>query len=229
MLLDGSSARSIPANDVKVLIVDDHPVFRRGLRQAIEEQKPHWHVAEACNGQEALRHCDAQKVHIAVLDYEMETKSGGKKSGVDVARHLRRAHPAIRVVILTMHKDPALFRDATRAGVGVYVLKDEPITEVIRAIQVAIDGGKFLSEGVNEIIKNEARDDSGFAKISVLTTKERELLRLIAEDYTSKEIAQALDCSVHTVNTHRQSMSIKLGLRGSHSLLRFAYAHREEL
>ena len=229
MSLPDTIVRFIPTEGVNVLIADDHPVFRRGLREAIEERKPTWIVAEASDGQEAIRLCDNTKFHIAVLDYQMEAKSGGKKTGVDVARHLRRSHPSIRVVILTMYDDPEFFRDATRVGVLGYVLKDEPIAEVIRAIELAIEGRHYLSDGVNQNLKTNLRDDSDLARISLLTTKERQLLRLIALDHTSKEIAQALDCSVHTVNTHRQSMSIKLGLRGSHSLLRFAYAHREEL
>ncbi len=213
---------------VRVLIADDHPIIRSGLREAIQGQRGKWLVFEAPDGEQAVECCQTNPIDVAIFDISMP-----KLDGLAAVRMARRQKPALKVILLTMYDDPALLEEGLTLGAQGYVLKDEPIAVVLEALRAVLKGERYLSPALQNRDKNR---DSASKPLSdsnpdldSLTVTERKILRLIGEDLTSKEIADRLQCSVHTINAHRQNLSIKLRLSGSHSLLKFAFDNRDRL
>jgi DNA-binding NarL/FixJ family response regulator len=212
----------------KLLIVDDHPVFRRGLREIIEERRIFEVIGEAADGKTALELLADHKPDIIVLDIDMP-----RLNGLEMARHLQREKSPIRIVFLTMYKDEDLFNSAMDVGVKAYVLKENAGEEIIGALQKVAKGETFISPSLSHA--GERRRDRVQAlllskpQIEELTAAERRILKLIAEDRTSKEIADVLRISIKTVENHRLSICHKLNLHGSHSLLKFAFDHKSHL
>jgi DNA-binding NarL/FixJ family response regulator len=212
----------------KLLIVDDHPVFRRGLREIIEERRIFEVIGEASDGKTALEMLDDHKPDIIVLDIDMP-----RLNGLEMARQLQREKSLMRVVFLTMYKDEDLFNSAMDVGVKAYVLKENAGEEIIGALQEVAKGETFISPSLSHA--GERRRDRVQAlllskpQIDELTAAERRILKLIAEDRTSKEIADVLGISNKTVENHRLSICHKLNLHGSHSLLKFAFDHKSHL
>jgi len=211
---------------VEVLIADDHPVFRKGLRRAIEEQPGSWRVREAADGEEAVKLCRAHRVDALILDVSMP-----RLDGLGTMRRLREENLPVRAMLLTMHDDEELITAGMELGVLAYVLKDDDIADCLRALHLLLEGKHYLSPSLFNRFMQTRQDVNALkpAKpdLSQLTVTERKILGLIADDLTSKEIAARLRCSVHTVNAHRQNLSTKLGLSGTHSLLKFAYDYRQ--
>jgi len=212
----------------KLIIVDDHPVFRRGLREIIEERRTFEVIGEASDGKTALDLLSDRKPDIIVLDIDMP-----RLNGLEMARHLQRDKSAIRIVFLTMYKDEDLFNSAMDVGVKAYVLKENAGEEIIGALEKVAKGETFISPSLSHA--GERRRDRVQAlllskpQIDELTAAERRILKLIAEDRTSKEIADVLNISIKTVENHRLSICHKLNLHGSHSLLKFAFDHKSHL
>ena len=215
-------------NEVKLLIVDDHPVFRRGLREIIEEHPGFRIVGEAADGETGLRlalECDPD---IALVDIDMP-----RQSGFDMARALRRMNSQVKVAFLTMYRDEEIFNMALDLGAKAYVLKENAVDDVVNALQKVAQGEIFLCQSVHEIGKR--RTDAVRAlllskpQLERLTPAERRVLKLIAEDRTTKEIADLLGISFKTVENHRSSICQKLEIHGSHSLLKFALDHKSHL
>ena len=213
---------------LKLLIVDDHPVFRRGLREIIEEHRSFEIVGEASDGRTALDTMEELRPDIIVLDIDMP-----RLNGLEMARSLQREKSPVRIVVLTMYKDEDLFNSAMDAGVKAYVLKENAGEEIINALQRVGRGETFVSLSFSHA--GDRRKDRVQAlllskpQIEELTAAERRILKLIAEDRTSKEIADVLQISVKTVENHRLSICHKLNLHGSHSLLKFAFDHKSHL
>ncbi|HOY60151.1 MAG TPA: response regulator transcription factor [Verrucomicrobiota bacterium] len=213
---------------VRVLIADDHPIVRSGLREAIQGQPGKWLVFEAPDGEQAVECCHANPIDVAIFDISMP-----KLDGLAAVRMARRQKPALKVILLTMYDDPALLDEGLALGVQGYVLKDEPIAVVIEALRAVLKGERYISPALQN--RDKKRDTASkpvsdsSPQFGSLTVTERKVLRLIGEDLTSKEIADRLQCSVHTINAHRQNLSIKLQLSGSHSLLKFAFDNRDRL
>jgi DNA-binding NarL/FixJ family response regulator len=213
---------------IKLLIVDDHPVFRRGLREIIEEHHAFQIVGEASDGTEGLRKTAELKPDIIVLDVDMPGLNG-----LQMARALRKEQDRSKVVFLTMYKDEDMFNAARDMGVVGYVLKENAGGDIIAALLKIAEGGTFYSSALAAI--DQRREDYvqslllSKPQIEKLTPTERRILKLVAEDRTSKEIADFLKISQKTVENHRLNICNKLDIHGSHSLLKFAFDHKSYL
>lgn len=211
-----------------VLIVDDHPVVRAGIRQVLNSD-PRFHVVgEAGNEAEALRLVRDQNPGVVLLDLDL-----GGQNGLDVARKLQLAGCQIPVVILSMHQCESFFNEAINLGVSGFVLKENAVTEVILALNAAVQGRTWFSAGLSDFWNNRFRGRSELARqnpgLDDLTGTERKIVGAIAERRTTREIAEAMGLSPLTVETHRRNICRKLGLTGSHPLLDFALRHRNSL
>jgi DNA-binding NarL/FixJ family response regulator len=212
----------------KVVIVDDHPLFRQGLKQLIETDARFELVAEAGDGTEALQLIQQRKPDVAVLDVNLPGMSG-----LDVARHVQAQHLPTRIVILTMFKEEEMFNRALDLGVLGYVLKENAIQDIRASLVAAARGEHYLTATISSYLVHRRRRSEQLAAhkpgLEDLTRAELRILRLIAANKTSREIAAELFVSPRTVETHRANISTKLNLRGSHSLLQFALEHRSAL
>ena len=215
-------------HEVKLLIVDDHPVFRRGLREIIEEHPRFKIIGEAGDGESGMRLAAESHPDIAVVDIDMPGQSG-----FDMARSLRRMNSPVKVVFLTMYKDEDIFNTALDLGARAHVLKENAADDIVGALEKVSQGEMFFCQSVSDIGKR--RSDAVRAlllskpQLENLTTAERRILKLIAEDRTTKEIADMLNVSFKTVENHRLSICHKLNIHGSHSLLKFAFDHKSHL
>lgn len=214
--------------EITLLIVDDHPVFRRGLREIIGEHPGFKIIGEAGDGENGLRLALESHPDIAVVDIDMPGQSG-----FDMARGLKRVNSPVKVAFLTMYKDEDIFNAALDLGAKAYVLKENAADDIVDALQKVSQGEIYLCQSVSEIGKrrNEAVRALLFRKpqLENLTAAERRILKLIAEDRTTKEIADFLNISFKTVENHRLSICHKLNIHGSHSLLKFAFDHKSLL
>ena len=213
---------------IKVLIVDDHPLFRGGLRQVIESSARFTLVGEAADGETALKLFTELKPDVAVLDVNLPGCSG-----LEVARKLQGKKNAPQIIILTMHKEEELFNRALDFGVAGFVLKENAVEDILDAIATVARGEHYLSPTVSGfLIQRRTRAATLAAQkpgLDNLTKAERRILKLIAEKKTSREIAAELFISPRTVEAHRANISEKLTLRGAHSLLQFAMENRSLL
>ena len=213
---------------ITLVIADDHPIFRRGLREVVESDPRLQVLEEAGDGESALRLIESLKPAVAILDVHMP-----KLRGMEVARAVLEKKLPVHLIILTMHDDPVFFQEAMDAGVHGYVLKDNAVNDLLDAIRAVVEGRRYISPTLSEHLLQRREQAEHLRKqkpgLDQLTPTERRILKLIAEDRTSKEIAADLDISVRTVDTHRQNISLKLGLHGSHSLLKFAYENKFRL
>lgn len=213
---------------IRIVLADDHPVFRRGLRGILEEQADLAVVAETGNGDDALAQIRALGPEIAILDLDMPGQDG-----VDVACAIRDEKLPVRVVLLTAHKSEALVNRALDSGVSGYVLKDGALTEIVDCVRIVHKGRPWVSAQLATVLltrrEKAASLSSDHPGLGALTATERRVLALVARGATSREIGEALFVSVRTVEHHRANITQKLGLRGSNALVKFAVAHRSEL
>jgi len=213
---------------LKILIADDHPIFRRGLCDVIQTDASLHLVGQACNGEEALKLIDELRPDIAIFDVHMP-----KLSGLQAARKLIEQESPLKLVLLTMHEDEDLLNEALDLGIQAYVLKENAAEDLLSAVRSVSGGGTFISASLSGLLVHRRAQADALRRekpgLDSLTPTERRILRLIADDKTSKEIAEVLGCAVRTVETHRQNMSLKLVLSGSHSLLKFAYDNKSRL
>lgn len=214
--------------ELRLLIVDDHPIFRRGLREIIGERPDFRIVGEASDGDTGIRLVAERKPDIVLLDIDMP-----QSNGLVMARALNRNNSPARIVFLTMYRDEEIFNAAMDLGVKAYVLKENAADDILKALEKVADGGMFISESLFELGKKRRDRVQSLLlskpQIDELTHAERRILKLIAEDRTSKEIADLLKISVKTVENHRLNICQKLNIHGSHSLLKFAFDHKSQL
>jgi DNA-binding NarL/FixJ family response regulator len=214
-------------NEIKIIIADDHPIFRSGLKGIIEKERNIVVVAEAETGTEALEKIKELKPTIAVLDLDMP-----EMDGFAVAGELQKLQLPVSIVILTMHKSEAYFNMAIDLGVRGFVVKDGAASEIVGCIKTVASGNQYFSPAVSAHLLKRAQRTSSFshqAGISDLTATERRILFLLAELKTSKDIATELGVSTRTIENHRARICQKLGLQGSHALVKFALQHKDEL
>jgi DNA-binding NarL/FixJ family response regulator len=215
-------------NRIKVLIVDDHPLFRSGLRQVIADDPRLQLVGETGDGETALKLVEDKKPDVAVLDVNLPGLSG-----LDLARKLHIQRLPTRVIMLTMHKDEETCNRALDIGARGFVLKENAVEEILKAIVAVADGEHYLSSTISGyLVRRRNRAESLAAKkpgLDDLTKAERRILKLIAEKKTSREIGAELFISPRTVEAHRANICSKLELTGSHSLLQFALENRSAI
>lgn len=213
---------------IRLLIADDHPLLRAGLRQVIETDARLQIVAEAEDGATALEQLVATQPDVAVLDIEMP-----QLTGFALLREMRAKRLPTAVVFLTMYRDEEMFNEALDLGALGYVLKDSATTDIVGAIRAAAAGQPYISPAISVFLFNRATRTNTLTKqlpgLNDLTPTERRVLKLIAENNTSKEIAAELFISYRTVENHRANICQKLNLKGSHSLLKFAFDHKYEI
>ena len=214
--------------EIRIVIADDHPLVRDGLRRAIEAHANFTVVAEAGDGSTALDRIQSLNPDVAVLDVDMPVMSG-----FDVARALREKGLANAVIFLTIHREEDFFNEALDLGAKGYVLKDSAVSDIVTGIKAVAAGEHFTSPAMTTYPVKRTRRASEFRRskptINDLTPTERRVLQLIADYKTSKEIADELGVSHRTIETHRANISTKLEIRGSHSLMKFALSHKSEL
>jgi two-component system response regulator NreC len=200
---------------LRVLLADDHAIFRQGLRGLLEREGFQI-VAEAGDGREAIKRATALGPDIAALDLSMPLLNG-----LDAAREITRASPRTRVILLTMHSEDPYVMEALRAGIKGYVLKTQAATDMVQAIQEVSRGRVYLSPGVSQAVvtaylaRTELPPDP-------LSPREREVLQLVAEGKTTKEIAGVLGLSVKTAESHRTRIMEKLDIHATAGLVRYA-------
>jgi DNA-binding NarL/FixJ family response regulator len=215
-------------SDIRVLIADDHPIFRQGLRLVIEAHPGLSVVAEAADGNRAFERLREGDITVAVLDVTMPAKDG-----FAVAREAREHRLAAALVFLTMHKDDHYLNAALDLGVRGYVLKDNATTEIVDCVRSVAGGGEYISPTMSSfLIRRRTRAETLAEQkpaLEQLTDAERRILKLVADGLTSREIAGQLAIGVRTVEHHRNNVAVKLALRGSHALTKFALKHKSDL
>jgi DNA-binding NarL/FixJ family response regulator len=199
---------------VHIMLVDDHPLVRDGLRARLEAV-PHFRVvAEADSGAEALALAGGTRIDLVLMDITMRDGSG-----IEATARLTANHPDIAILILSMHDKLEYVTQAMQAGARGYVLKDAPGKDIVLAIDTVMAGGIYYSAAVARQLARPAAQDNQ------LTSREQEVLRHIANGESNKQIARALDLSVRTVETHRLNIKRKLGIEGQAELIKFAVQH----
>ena len=201
---------------IKILLVDDHPLVRDGLRARLEAMPQFEVVAEAGGAAEALEQAARCDNDLVLMDINMRGANG-----IEATARFKQAFPRIAVLILSMHDKLEYVSQAIQAGARGYVLKDAPGKDIVVAIETVMSGGIYYSAALARQLAQPHTQDNQ------LTSREHEVLRHIANGESNKQIARALDLSVRTVETHRLNIKRKLGIEGQAELIRFAVQHAQ--
>jgi DNA-binding NarL/FixJ family response regulator len=205
---------------VRILLVDDHPIVRQGLRTLLQAEEGFAVVGEASNGLEALRLIERYKPEVLVVDLMMPGVTG-----LEFVHQTTQLSPQTRVIVLSMHSDEAYVLEALKSGAMGYVLKEANPTDLIQGVHEVIAGRRYLSAPLSERaieVYFQRGQEAGKDPYETLTTREREVLQLAAQGLTNHGIAAALSISSRTVEIHRSNMMHKLGLRHQADLVRYA-------
>jgi DNA-binding NarL/FixJ family response regulator len=210
---------------ITLVVADDHPLFRKGLREVIDSDPAMNVVGEAGDGAAALKLIQQYIPAMAILDVDMP-----RIGGLGVARAIQQQQLETDVVFLTMYREEDLFNEAMDVGARAYVLKDSAVNDILNAIHTVAEGKYYISPDLTDhLVKRSSRAEKLLRQtpsLEDLTPAELRILKLIAENHTSKEIADLLSISYKTVENHRTNIASKLHLRGSHSLLKFALENK---
>src|SRR5262249_16848232 len=208
---------------IRVLVADDHAIVRRGLRALVQSQ-PGWEVcAEASNGREAVEMVAQLAPDVAIVDIGMPVLNG-----LDTTRKIVQTYPRTEVLVLTMHQSDEVVREVLRAGARGYVLKSDADQHLIAAIESLLQHKPFLTSDVTNtvLMKYLNGDTTGTETDARLTPREREIVQLLSEGKTNKEVAVVLDISTRTVETHRANIMHKLGMESLSDLVRYAIRNK---
>jgi DNA-binding NarL/FixJ family response regulator len=213
---------------LRILIADDHPIFREGLVKIIAQQESFTLVGQASDGEAALERMRTLHPDVSVLDVEMP-----RMSGIEVAERVHTEGIPTDIVLLTMHNDASLLNAALDLGVRGYLLKDSVIDEFLQCLTAVARGQYYISAAMSHLLVERKKRMSALLQatpaLARLTPAERSILKLLAGNLTSKEIAAKLCVSTRTIENHRLRMGQKLGLSGHNKLLEFALEHKTEL
>jgi len=206
---------------IAVLLADDHALIRAGLRLVVQLHPEFTVVGEADDGRQAVAMAQSLKPDVVVMDIGMPNLNG-----IEACRQIRESLPETHVVMLSMHSDEGYILQALKAGARAYLLKDSAESDLARAIHAAAEGKSFFSPAVGKVLLEDymrrLRRTGGEDSYDLLSPREREILQLVAEGKSSKEIAGLLELSVYTVETHRARIMQKLNLRGVPELILYA-------
>ena len=214
-------------SEITIVIADDHPIFREGIRRVLEKDARMKIGGEAEDGETAFTLVSTMKPDVAILDFQMPGMTG-----LEVARRLEATGSETRVILLTMIDDKRIVLEAMELGVAGYVLKDSAVSEIIHAVKAVVDGRPFVSPTLAGVLlqKRSASQNPDPPKIlKDLTATELRILKLISDLKSNKEIADELFISQRTVENHRVNMAKKLNLKGSHALLKTALENKAAL
>jgi DNA-binding NarL/FixJ family response regulator len=200
----------------RILLADDHSVVRQGFRLILENQPDMEVVGEASNGREAVTVAESLQPDVIIMDVTMP-----ELNGIEATRRIGELAPRARVLALSMHKDSVYVREILRAGAKGYLLKDAAGNDLLAAVRAVARGEGYLSPAVSDAVLTDYRKHVT-NPIDLLTSREREVLQMIAEGKTNKEIANSLQLSVYTVEAHRGRIMEKLNLHSTGELVRFA-------
>lgn len=207
---------------IRILIADDHAIVRAGLRALIHAESGLKLVGEAAGGYEAIELVEKNHPDVLVLDLSMPDLDG-----ISVTRDIKQKYPNLRILILTLHEDEAMLKEAIKAGASGYVLKRAAETELILAIQTIQRGNLYVDPSMVRVLLGEPQHSAPQLTISAeaLTPREIEILKLIVEGYTNRQIGEELMISFRTVEGHRANIADKLGLHTRVDLVRYAREH----
>lgn len=208
-------------NSIRILLADDHGLVRKGLRFVLEHESGIEVVGEAGDGREAVRMADELKPAVVIMDIAMPNLNG-----IDAAAQIAKLHPEIGVIMLSVHSDESYLLRALNAGARGYLLKDSAELDVVRAVQAVAQGRPFFSPGIAKTLledymrylqQRELQDS-----YDLLTDREKEVLQLLAEGKSNKEVATLLNLSLYTVETHRTHLMQKLNLHNTAEIVLYA-------
>ncbi len=205
---------------IKVLLVDDHQLFIDGIKSILNREDYVSIVGTALNGKAALDFLQNNLVDLVLTDMSMP-----QMTGIELTRKIRQRFPKVKVIVLSMNKRKSLIQDAMHSGASGYVLKDATKEELAEAVRTVISGEAFLSRGVGKILLSMNQELNPNEDLASLTDRELEILKLIATELSNVEIAQRLDISRRTVETHRKNIMKKVGVKNSVGLARYAFSH----
>jgi DNA-binding NarL/FixJ family response regulator len=215
------------ADEIRILLADDHPIVRKGLKLSIEEGDGCKVIAEAGDGEAALALIQKLRPNLAILDIDMP-----KSTGLQVSAEIKRLKLDVKVIFLSFHKDEEMVRAALDAGGKGYLLKDSATQEIVAAVETVMGGQQYVSSAIALLLlqgKDPSKPTEENALTGNLTASERRILLLIADGLSSKEIGATLSVHYRTIENHRTNICRKLGIEGANALLRFAVQHKGDL
>ncbi len=214
--------------NITIIIADDHPLMRSGVKNVLITNPQIEIIAEAQDGEETLKLILKHKPDVALIDVEMP-----KLTGLEIARRVAEQNLNTKIIFLTMYKEEDMFNEAMDSGAYGYVLKENAVEDILESVKTVADGEYYISPLISSYLVKRLNTKKEFESVQPsikdLTKAERAILKLIAEEKTTQQIADELHISYKTVENHRNNISKKLNLSGTHSLVKFAIKNKEKI